>query len=177
MQTVFFFCGSVLLVVLQTTILQMIPAWLGAPDLVYILVCFIAYRFDWLRGLLLAFSCGWMMDVVAGSYPGLFVFEYLLIFGLLAVLTKNSPVKEAAYQVPLVGFGYFAVQFTLYSVLSLIDPESLPSWSWGRLIQETVIVMVATIPCFVLFNSCFEYLQRRRTVSRIVRRKTGNRFR
>lgn len=177
MRTTTFFGTGVFLVVLQTTILQMLPVWLGNPDLVLILVAFVAYRFDWLRGVFLVFSFGWMMDVVAGSYPGLFVFEYLFVFGVLSVLTRNSPLKESAYQVPLVGLGYFLVQFLLYTSLTMIDSESLPPWSWSRLIRETLVVMVATIPCFVLFNSLYESLHQRRSMSRIIQRKSGNRFR
>lgn len=177
MRTVIFFLLAVFLVVLQTTVLQLGPGWLRAPDLVFILVSFIAYRFDWLRGLVLVFGCGWMMDVVAASSPGIFVFEYLLVFLVLSVLAKNSPVKESAYQVPLVGLAYFVIQVLIYGALTVFDVESLPSWSWGRLTRETVIVVAATIPGFALFNTLYEYLQQRRTVSRIIHRKSGNRFR
>ncbi|MBE0582824.1 MAG: hypothetical protein IH612_03570 [Desulfofustis sp.] len=59
----------------------------------------------------------------------------------------------------------------------MIDSESLPLWSWGRLSRETVIVMAATIPGFALLNALFEYLQQRKTVSRIIHRNSGNRFR
>jgi len=177
MRTVIFFLLAVSLVVLQTTVLQLGPDWFRAPDLVFILVSFIAYRFDWLRGLMLVFGCGWMMDVVAASSPGVFVFEYLLVFLALSVLAKNSPVKESAYQVPLVGLVYFMVQVLVYGMLTMLDSESLPSWSWGRLTRETVIVVAATIPGFALLNSFYEYLQQRKTASRIIYRKSGNRFR
>jgi rod shape-determining protein MreD len=177
MRTVIFFLIAVALVVLQTTILQLGPIWLRSPDLVFILVSFIAYRFDWLRGLLLVFASGWMMDVVAASFPGLFVFEYLFVFLVLSALAKNSPVKETAFQIPLVGIAYFVIQVMIYGALIMIDSESLPLWSWGRLTRETVIVMVATIPGFALLNALYEYLQQRRTVSRIIHRKSGNRFR
>jgi rod shape-determining protein MreD len=177
MRTVIFFLLAVFLVVLQTTVLQLGPGWFRAPDLVFILVSFIAYRFDWLRGLMLVFGCGWMMDVVAASSPGVFVFEYLLVFLALSVLAKNSPVKESAYQIPLVGLVYFVTQVLVYGVLTMIDSESLPPWSWGRLTRETVIVVAATIPGFALFNVLYEYLQQRRAVSRIIHRKSGNRFR
>lgn len=177
MVTATFFLIGVFLVVLQTTIIQLLPSWLGTPELVFILVAFIAYRFHWLRGLFLVVSFGWMIDVVAGSYPGLFLFEYLIVFVMLSILTNNSPIKEAAYEVPLVGFSYFLVQALIYGALSLIDADSMPPWSWNRLLRETVIIMVVTIPFFILVNALYEHMQQRKTVSRIVHRKPGNRFR
>jgi len=177
MSTLAFLIVGVFLLVFQTTTLQMVPGWLGYPDLVFILVAFVAYRFDLLRGLFLAFSCGWMMDVAIGSYPGIYLFEYLLVFLCLHFLTINSPVKESAYQVPLVGISYSVAQFLLYTIMTMIVSEPLSPWSWSRLIRETLILTVATIPCFILLNSFYEYLQKRRTVSRLSRKKAGNRFR
>ncbi|BDD86086.1 rod shape-determining protein MreD [Desulfofustis limnaeus] len=177
MRTVAFFLLSVGLLVLQTTVLQAGPSWFSVPDLVLVLVAFIAYRFPWLSGLFLCFAAGWMMDVLAGSFPGLFLFQYLFVFLVLLLVTQRSPIRESAYQVPLVGIVYFTVQCVSYFAMSAIDAEFLLPWSWGRLIRDTVVVMVATIPCFILFNSLYEYLMQRRTVARVLQRKSGNRFR
>lgn len=177
MRVLGFFIIGVFTVVFQTTILPMLPDLLGRPDLVFILVAFAAYRFDWLRGIFLAFACGWMMDVVAVSHLGLFVFEYLLVFGCLHTLVMTSPMKESTYQVPLVGISYMLGQFILYLSLGLVVSGSFMEWSWDRVFRETVVMMIASIPCFLLFNAFFEYFQNRKPASRFVRRKSGNRFR
>ena len=152
-------------------------SWLGFPDFVFILVAFAAFRFDWLRGCLLAFMLGWMMDVVTGIYLGVFVVKYLIVFFTLNLLTQNSPIKEAAYQVPLVGISYFLVQFGFYAALSMAAADLVSPWSWHRAGRETIILMIATVPCFLLFNSLYEYLLNRRVVPRVARKKGGNRFR
>jgi rod shape-determining protein MreD len=177
MQTGAFLLVGLFLAVFQTTLMQSMPTWLGSPDLMFILVVFIAYRFDSIRGFFLAFLFGWMMDVVSSLYLGAFVLEYLLVFVVINTLTKNSPIKESAYQVPLVGLSYFIAQFLLYASLTMMVDETLAAWSWSRMLREAIIVTVATIPCFILFNSLFEYLLKRKTTSRVARRKTGNRFR
>ena len=168
---------GVVLIVIQSTLLQFLPAWFGRPDLVYILVAFIAYRFDWISGLLLVFLLGWMMDVVSGMYLGTFPLQYFLVFVSLKILSENSPVKETAYQVPLVGISYFLVQMALYSIYSLTLPDTIPEWSWGMVIMMSLVLVVATIPCFLLYNSLFEYVRKRRLNPRISRKHSGNRFR
>lgn len=177
MQVGAFLLFGIFLVVIQTTILQMLPAWFGFPDLVYILVAFLGFRFDWLRGSILSFALGWMMDVVTGIYLGVFVLKYLSVFLVLNLLTQNSPVKESAYQVPLVGVSYFLAQIGFYSLLSMTTTDLVAPWSWSRTGRDTIILMIATIPCFVLFNSLYEYLLQRRKVTRVIGKKGGNRFR
>jgi rod shape-determining protein MreD len=177
MLVVAFLLVGMFLVVLQTTILQTLPAWFGFPDLVYILVAFLGFRFDWLRGTILSFALGWMMDVMTGIYLGVFVIKYLSVFLVINLLSQNSPVKESAYQVPLVGVSYFLAQIGFYTLLSMATADLVAPWSWNRTGRETIILMIATIPCFILFNSLYEYLLTRRVVPRVVRRKGGNRFR
>jgi len=169
MKTLIFLLIGMFLIVMETTVLQILPDWFGYPDLIFILIAFIAFRFDWLRGCMLAFILGWMMDVVSGIYLG--------VFCMLFLLTQNSPVKESAYQVPLVGVSYFAIQFGFYVMLSMASADLVSPWSWNRVGRETIILMIATIPCFLLLNSLYEYLDRRRVMPRAGRKKTGNRFR
>lgn len=177
MKTLAFLLIGMFLIVMQTTVLQILPDWFGYPDLIFILIAFVAFRFDWLRGCILAFVLGWMMDVVSGIYLGVFAVKYVIVFFMLFLLTQNSPVKESAYQVPLVGVSYFISQFGFYVMLSITAADLVSPWSWNRVGRETIILMIATIPCFLLFNSLYEYLLQRRVMPRVSQRKTGNRFR
>lgn len=178
MLTLSFLVVGIALVVIQTTIFQLLPSWLESPDLIFILIAFIAYRFDWLRGLLLVVVFGWIMDVVSGLYLGTYPLLYLFLFISLKIFKENSPVKEVAYQIPLVGIAFFIGYSCLYSFYYLALPGVLPEWSWIRILQEMFILVVATIPCFLLYNSLFEQMAQRRLVSpRILRRRSGNYFR
>ncbi len=177
MQIVSFLLIGIFLITFQTTVLQFLPSWFGSPDLVFILIAFLAYRFEVLRGLLLSFLLGWMMDVMSGIYPGMYLVEYLLFFIALNTLTLNSPLKESAYQVPLVGVFYFLAQFLLYFILSIMVNDSMVVWSWSRVLRETIILTVATIPCFLLFNTFNEFLLKRKAMKRSSRKKAGNRYR
>lgn len=178
MRILSFFLVGIVLIVIQTSIFQFFPSWLGSPDLIFILIAFSAYRFDWLHGLFLVVIFSWIMDVVSGLYLGTYPLLYLFLFVSLKVFKENSPVKEVAYQIPLVGIVFFIGHFCLYFFYSLALPEVLPEWSWITVLQETFVLIVATIPCFLLYNSLFEHMSQRRFVPpRILRKRSGNFFR
>ncbi len=177
MVTFSFLLLALLLLAIQTTLFTLFPHWLGRPDLVFILLVFSVYKFSWFPGLLLAFLLGWLLDVASGMFPGTYPLLALLVFVVVKFLTQNSPVKETAYQIPLVGGSYFMVQSFCYLFFSLTRPDLLPSWSWSRVVQETFILLVASIPCFVLFNWLYEKSTKRRLVSRSMKRRSGNSFR
>jgi rod shape-determining protein MreD len=172
----FLLLGFILLAV-QTTLFTLFPHWLGRPDLVFILLVFSVYKFSWFPGLLLAFLLGWALDAVSGMFPGTYPLLALLVFVVVKFLAQNSPVKETAYQIPLVGVSYFMVQCFCFLFFSLTQPDLLPSWSWSRMVQETFILLVASIPCFILFNWLYEKIVKRRFTSRSLKRRSGNRFR
>ncbi|MCF8055374.1 MAG: rod shape-determining protein MreD [Desulfocapsa sp.] len=172
----FLVLGLVLLAV-QTTLFTLFPHWLGRPDLVFILLVFSIYKFSWFPGLLLAFLLGWALDVASGVFPGTYPLLALLVFVTVKFLTQNSPVRETAYQIPLVGVSYFVVQSFCYLFFTLSQPDLLPPWSWARVVQETCILLVAAIPCFILFNWLYEKIAKRRLGRRSLKRRSGNRFR
>lgn len=178
MITLIFTLLGMFLLVAETSFLQFFPHWLGTPDLVFILLVFTAYKFDWFRGLLIAFILGWLTDVVSGMFLGTYLLQSLLLFAIVKFLSQNSPVKETAYQIPLVGISYFVVQCAFYLFFSIAQPGTLPAWSWSRVVQDTIIIFVAAIPCFVFFNWLHEKLLKRRVAVRSLRRRSsGNSFR
>ncbi|MBU4327171.1 MAG: hypothetical protein KKB91_05415 [Proteobacteria bacterium] len=120
------------------------------------------------------------MDVVSGLYLGTYPLLYFFLFLSLKIFKENSPVKEAVYQIPLVGFVFIVEYSCFYSFYSLVLPGILPEWSWMQIFQETFILIVATIPCFLLYNSLFEHMSKRRfrfVPPRILRKRSGNYFR
>ncbi|GAB6190942.1 hypothetical protein [Desulfocastanea catecholica] len=166
-----FWLLGIALIVVQTTLLQSLPLWLGRPDFVFILVTFIAYRFAWIPGTVLVFSLAWIIDVVAGVYLGLYPLMCLLTFTALKLLTNKSVIKESTYQIPLVGLSYFLVQMFLYFISSLALTEDVQEWSWGLTLQRTALLVVVAIPLFLLFTSLYEYLQKRRLRAKPLRRR------
>lgn len=163
MLVLIFLALELFLVSIQTTLLPFFPQALGQPDLIFILVAFISYRFDWFRGLILICVVGWMLDVVSSLYMGVYLIQYLSVFIILRLATINSPVKEEAYQIPLTAVFYLVSQLVLYFLFSQLTPASQSLWSWTETIQDAIVLLIATVPCFLFFNLLFERFSRRRT--------------
>ncbi len=172
MLVISFWTLGIVLIVAQTTLLPFLPLWISRPDFVFILVAFIAYRFAWIPGIVVVFSLGWVVDVVAGIYLGFYPLMCLLTFTALKLLANKNPIKESTYQIPLVGVSYFLMQMLFYFVYSLALPEVLPEWSWGVTLQRTALVVVSAIPLFLLFNSLYESIEKRRLRVKPPRRRT-----
>ena len=158
-----FWVLGVALIVAQTTFLQYLPLWLVRPDFVFILVTFIAYRFAWIPGLVLVFSLG-MDNRCCGRHLSRHLPPRPAWSSLPS--SKELPtkrlIKESTYQIPLVGLCYFLMQIFFYFIYSVLLPEELPEWSWVVACQRTSLVVFSAIPLFMLFNSLYEYIQKRR---------------
>lgn len=172
MTAVLFWILGVALVIAQTTVLQHLPPWLGRPDFLFIFVCFCAYRFAWVPGLILVFSLSWIMDVIVGIDLGFYPLLCLITFAVLKTLTRRSPVKEITYQLPLIGISYFFMQMFLYLAYSFSTPEILLEWSWGKMVQTTLLLVIAAIPLFVLLNLFYKYLLQRQLRANPPRRRS-----
>lgn len=167
-----FWVVGLVLIIAQTTLLEYLPFWLGRPDMLFVLVTFIAYRFAWIPGIILVFVLSWVLDVVASVYLGIYPLVCLLVFTALKTLTDKSPVKEFTYQVPLVGVSYLSMQIFLYVINAGLLPDLLPDWSWAEALQRTVLVTLSAIPLFVLFNRLYEFILKRRLRSTAPRRRS-----
>ena len=166
---------GVFLVVLQTTLIQFTPEVLGRPDFVCLLVAFAAYRFAWLPGIVLTFTVSWIIDVLTSYYLGIYPLQCLLVFTCLKAATTNIPIKESVYQMPLVGISYFSMHVMVYGLTLVLVPETLPAWSWWRLLRETALLVVVAVPFFLLFNGLFEYLEKRAIRPRATRKQPARR--
>ncbi|MBU1564327.1 MAG: hypothetical protein KJ630_01705 [Proteobacteria bacterium] len=160
------------MIIAQTTLLEYFPLWFGRPDLIFVLVAFIAYRFAWIPGIFLVFALSWVLDVVAGIYLGLYPLVCLLVFAALKTLTNKSPVKESTYQIPLVGLSYFLMQIFFNLINSILLPDMLPEWSWLGALQRTILVVLSAIPLFILFNRLYVYILKRRLRGKPPRRRS-----
>lgn len=165
---------GVVLVVLQTSMLQFFPGSFFRPDVIYLLVAFSAYKLPWIPGLFLAFSFGWMLDVLVAANLGCYPFIFLAAFVVLKMITISSPVKESAYQIPMVGVSYFLLQLGLYFFATVTAEHAVPDWSLGQVVQDTLLLILAAIPFFLVFNSLYEYLQLRNAKSRRLKSRTRN---
>ncbi len=171
MVTLVFMAIGIALILLQTTVFYALPEGLGRPDMVYLLVVFSAYRFPWLPGLVLVFMIGWIFDVLSGVNLGVYPLLCLCVFVSLKLVAMRNPVKAFLYEIPLVGVSFFLAQMTIFFLYSMTLEENLLDWSWGEVLREAVLLVLAAIPCFFLFDALYAYLERRSREARSARRQ------
>ncbi len=158
------------IIIVQTTLLHNLPIWFNRPDLLFILLIFIAYRFAWIPGIIVVFSLSWLMDVVTGIRLGFYPLICLLLFTVVKSSTYGKLIKESTYQVPLLGAAWLAGQFLQYVIFSLGLNQLMPDWQWGEYILNDIVLMIVAIPLFALYNKLFWFLEKRR-----MQRKTSSR--
>jgi len=82
---IYYFClpfMAVGLVVLQSTLADVLFSGRIALELSLIVVIYAGFRMDLVRGMVLAALMGFVLDCVSGAVLGLFTFVYLLVFTL-----------------------------------------------------------------------------------------------
>ena len=107
-----FFCFSsaaVLLLCLQTTMLNHLPLLPVKPDLTIIMVAYVGIFHSDVRGMLLAFTFGYILDVLSGNITGLYSLLRIFTFIFIKLSEKSFYLKT------------ITAQFLLITILSLVD--------------------------------------------------------
>lgn len=149
--TVFIILGAFLLV-LQTTIFVRIPHWLGNPDLLFLLVLFIATKVDNYRGIILTMIFGLMMDIFSGFVPGLFPAVYLGLFVTIKYISRSVIVDEPIHQPPLAAACYLSCSGAIYLYMTIFNPGTDIFWSWRDLLLQMFILAILALPSFHLLG-------------------------
>ena len=80
---------TILLVVLQKTLLDLLFGGRIGIEVSLILVIYAGFHFDMVRGGVLAFLTGFLLDCVSGTIMGLYTFIYVMVFILSFLLSPR----------------------------------------------------------------------------------------
>lgn len=178
MPVVVFLIIGALLLVLQTSLIPMLPAWLGKPEFLFLLIVFIPSRMGVIPGASVAFLLGILSDVYSGIYLGLFPITYLLIFFILKGIYRFVAVNETFYQAPIVAVTYLLTCGGIFIAAMLLGDGNQPQWTWDAVLVRTLLVAILTMPFFSLFDLCWEKSAVHQPRWRLFKRKKReNRFR
>jgi rod shape-determining protein MreD len=173
---VFITLGSFLLV-LQTSLFANLPAWIGNPDLLFLLVVFLAARMANFRGFFLTLILGLLMDIFSGVTPGLFPVLFGGLFLTIKFLSRQIIFDEPAHQPALAAISYLICQSIIYLYLLASNRDIDLSWSWHDLLLATLIQAVLALPLFQIFNYLLKTFSADRDRLWLPRRhKPANRF-
>jgi len=164
-------------IILQTTVFMLNPLWVAAPDLYYILVAYLAYRFDLMRGLLILFPLAWMFDIFSGVILGTYPLICIGAFFMLRFMAVKMPVRESLYQVPLVGVSYLVVSKVVFLILDFLEPGTLVSWSWPQELVRAALIILFAYPLFRFFEWVRQRLQGGFISFKTLRAGSRNRYR
>lgn len=179
MRAATFLCTGILLIVLQTSVLQQIlPVWLGQPDPLFLFIVFMALRMGIVKGAALTFLFGLLMDIVSGLVLGLYPVGYLLLFVAIKVGAGRIPLDEAVYRVPLAMVGYLLVTNGIFYGSIVLSDGNPHAWSFTMLLIQTGMMTALAFPAFYLYDGLDRLCSKQRSVRwpRALQ-KSNNRFR
>ncbi|HFQ81096.1 MAG TPA: hypothetical protein ENK33_06965 [Desulfobacterales bacterium] len=152
MRFILFLSLGCLFIGLQTTIFQALPKWIGVPDLLFLLIIFIALRASIAQGVLLMMIWGTIMGVLSGYFSGLYTIAYLLIFVIVKALSMGLSIDEINHQPPIVALSYLLANGIIYIFSSMLASSSLTPWLWGEILQRLLIITILVIPAHKVFS-------------------------
>jgi len=168
---------GIFLIVVQTTVFQFLPVWLGKPDILFLLVVYLACQADILRGAFVILVLGLFMDVFSGVFLGLYPVIYLLVFAFIKGISRRIAINEFAYQVPLAVISYLFVGVGMFVLSFILAPDSPPQWSWGLMLLQLFIIAVIGTPVFGIFDSIMSFYRSHSAAGRFPGTRKANRFR
>ncbi|MBU0730376.1 MAG: rod shape-determining protein MreD [Proteobacteria bacterium] len=173
--TGFLIIGALLLVI-QTSILPLLPEWIGRPDLLFILVVFIGTSMETFRGTVLVLLFGLLMDIFSGLFLGLYPLLYLILFFVIKGVSRHILIEDSYYQAPLVVVSYLFTTVGLFIFCSIMAPENQFYWSWRDILLQLLIISIISVPLRHLYDRIFPVLEHKQTTVWSLRAKQRNRF-
>jgi rod shape-determining protein MreD len=135
----------------------LLPAWLGSPDILFLLIVYISCQADIFRGAFVILLLGLLMDAFSGVFLGLYPVIYLLVFAFIKGISSRIAINEFAYQVPLAVLSYLFVGAGMFLFSFFLAPDSPPQWSWGIILLQLLILAVIGTPVFGIFDSIMNF--------------------
>ena len=173
---VIFLILGILILILETTFLQLLPAWLGKPDILYLLIVYISCQAEGVQGGLVVLLLGLFMDVFSGVFLGLYPVIYLLVFAFIKGISRKIAINEFAYQVPLAVISYMFVCTAMFLFTFSMAPDTPPEWSWGTILLQLLMLAVIGIPVFGIFDAIMNLYRSMSAAGRLPGSKSKNRF-
>ena len=177
MSVISYFLLGVFLLVVQTSLLTILPEWLGTPDPFFVLIVFAAMRLELVHGAVLLLLLGLVMDIFSGIFLGIYPITYLLLFFVLHGLAKKLAIQEVIHRIPLVLASFLVVNTLLYFFATSLAPENELPWYWKDILLQILLLGLITMPLFNTFEAFDALLSPKKAGLFFLRPKHKNTFR
>lgn len=175
MHSLFILIMGATLLIIQSTLLPLLPEWMGSPDLVLILVVFLATSLDTIKGAMHVLILGLLMDVFSGIFLGLFPVVYIILFFTIKAASKKLFIDEKLHQTPLIIFSYLYSSSILLFFCTIVNPDNLIEWTWRGLVLQMLILTIISVPLRHLYDILFPLFEQKASTIWTIRTRS-NRF-
>ncbi len=153
-----FLLAGIVSIVLQTTIFQFLPDWIGKIDPLFILIVFLGLRLDYLPGTVISIILGLIMDIFSGIFMGLYPLLYLFLFLIIKTITQKLIIEEHLYKMVLVGMSFLLSGSGVWIIINtFIDPEGIFPWSWGAVCIQALLTGAISFPFFFVYQKVWSF--------------------
>lgn len=171
-----FFTLGVFLFILQTTVFQLFPPWLGRMDPLFVLLVFIAFHLKIFPGAFLILLFGLIMDIFLGVFSGLYPIIFLTLFCFIQWLSRLIIINEPPQQIFLVLISFMFTNFINFIFINLLVPENPPKWIWETILVQLFMLAVITVPLFKMYELMLAKLRHKKSSRVFSGKKKINRF-
>ena len=166
--------AGLFIITLESTLLVRLPGWFGRPDLLFILMAWLATRFNGVREIVLAILLGLGLNVVSGVNTGIYPIAYLFIFILIRGAIHNLNLDSNNHQAAMITASYAVFYLVVWLLSSLTPhPEMIP---WRHAIPELVALAVLSFPLMHLFDRLLKPCDGKDLAGILSRRRRKTRF-
>jgi len=143
---------TILLVVLQRTLLDLLFGGRIGVEVSLILVIYAGFHLDMVRGGVLAFLTGFLLDCVSGTITGLYTFAYVLIFLLSYLLSPRIYGERMLF---IMGYAFLCVLLEglfIFTVYWSVYGTDVSQGLLRTYLPQALVAGVLSPALFTLFN-------------------------
>ncbi len=166
-------CGMII-ITLESTILVRLPPWFGRPDLLFILLVWLATRFDSIREIILVIILGLILNVISGVNPGIYPVAYLFTFVMIRGSIHHLNLDNN-HQAAMIALAYVVFYLIVWFFSALTPYPALIAWH--QAIPELVALAILSFPIMHLFDLILKPFDEKDLIDRLGRRRRNkNRY-
>lgn len=143
---------AVLLVVLQRTLLDLVFGGRIGIEVSIVLVIYAGFRLDMVRGGLLAFLVGFLMDCLSGTIMGIYTFVYVILFILSHLLSPRIYGERMLF---IMGYAFLCVALEglfIFGVYWSVFGTDVSAGLTRTYLPQALVAGVLSPALFTLFN-------------------------
>jgi rod shape-determining protein MreD len=126
------------------------------PDLLLVLLIFLATRNRLAMGLILSILLGAMVDLLSWGLPGTAVILYPLIFWVFLFIGTRTNISSPIFAILAVLIFEIIYGLLVYFFLSIFRDLEITQTQLLLLFEQALMTMLVSIPLFLIFNIIFK---------------------